>query len=97
MSAENTPLNSTPMIRQSHDFKSIYANYVQSVFSPLDIVLLFGEVLSVQTDGGFQVETKARVTVTPAEAKILYSVLGNTIANYESRFGEIKIPEGMLP
>lgn len=80
----------------AHDFKLIYANFVQSSFSPLDVAFAFGEVM--QADQGRQtILTKARVTMTPAEAKLFQGIIADTIRNYEERFGEIAIPPVMIP
>ena len=82
--------------QQAADYKLLYANFAQSVFSPLDIAIIFGEVLTTEDEKVF-VLTKARVTMTPMEAKILHTIVGDTVKNYENKFGEISIPPMMLP
>ncbi|HZP63585.1 MAG TPA: DUF3467 domain-containing protein [Terriglobales bacterium] len=79
------------------DFKLLYTNFVQSIFSPLDVALSIGEVLGPGPDGRMRVLNKARLSMSPAEAKILHVILGNTIKNYEARFGEIVVPQGLMP
>jgi hypothetical protein len=78
------------------DFKAVYANFIQSAFSPLDVAFVFGEVM--QADQSTQtVLTKVRVTMTPAEAKLFQGILATTLKNYEDKFGEIAVPAMMLP
>jgi len=89
-------LQAVAVFQQASDFKLIYANFIQSAFSPLDVALTLGEVMGNEQEKLF-VLTKARVTMTPAEAKILQTILSNTIRNYESRFGEIVVPPEVLP
>src|ERR1700674_3746326 len=78
------------------DFKLIYANFIQSSFSPLDVAFVFGEVM--QADQSRQtILTKVRVTMTPAEAKLFQGILATTIGQYEEKFGEITVPGVMVP
>lgn len=78
------------------DFKLIYVNFIQSAFSPLDVALTLGEVTGADGDK-WVVQTKTRVTMTPVEAKIFQGIISNTIKNYEDKFGEIVVPEILMP
>jgi hypothetical protein len=78
------------------DFKTIYTNFVQAAFSPLDIVMTLGDVQGV-TEGRYIIEARARVVMTPAEAKILVRIMGNTLKNYEAKFGEVVVQGGLMP
>jgi hypothetical protein len=82
--------------QQASDFKLIYANFVQSIFSPLDVALTFGEIMGAEGDKVY-VLTKARVTMTPAEAKILQMIVAKTVGDYEEKFGEISVPSVLMP
>ncbi len=76
---------------KSADFKTVYANWVQTGFGPFDISLLFGD--AVPSDlAVFEVEHKVRVQLNPAEAKILVAMLAECVNNYEKVFGKIHIP-----
>ncbi len=78
------------------DFKLIYANFIQSAFSPLDVAFVFGEVMHAD-QGSQSILTKVRVTMTPAEAKLFRGIISDTIRNYEEKFGEIAVPAIMVP
>jgi len=65
-----TPQQLQAVLQTAADFKLIYANFIQSAFSPLDVAFVFGEVMGVEDDKQV-VLTKARVTMTPAEAEEL--------------------------
>jgi hypothetical protein len=78
------------------DFKLIYTNYVQASFTPLDVALLVGETVGAKL-GKFMVQNKARITMSPTEAKIVARILANTVKLFEQQFGEIIVPDGMMP
>jgi hypothetical protein len=78
------------------DFKLIYTNYVQAGFTPLDVALMVGETTGLN-EGKVVVQHKARITMSPTEAKIVARILANTVKLFEKQFGEIFVPEGMMP
>jgi 6-phosphofructokinase len=78
------------------DFKIFYVNHIQASFTPFDISLVMSEALGAE-EGKFLIQAKARVTISPVEAKILQMILANTIANFEKAIGPITIPIGMTP
>lgn len=86
------PINEPQALEQiqASDYRTIYTNHIQAGFSPLDVTLILSQVIAIQDRYG--VENKARVIVTPVEAKILLNILKNTIKNYESKYGEINVP-----
>jgi hypothetical protein len=78
------------------DFKLIYTNYVQAGYTPLDVMLMVGETTGLN-EGKVVVQHKARITMSPTEAKIVARILANTVKLFEKQFGEIVVPEGMMP
>jgi hypothetical protein len=78
-------------IKQSADFKSIYANWVQGSFSPHDVWVIFGESFPNGPQSAI-VEQKARVIVSPLEAKLLAMILGKIVGAYEEQFGKLVVP-----
>jgi len=38
---------------------------------------------------------RSRIVMNPSHAKLLFLTLGRQIQNYETRFGEIKLPPGV--
>jgi len=72
-----------------------YANNIQVGFTLFDIRMVFGEVVETQPDK-IVVEQRAQVTVSYLQAKLLVMILAKAIADQEARFGEIRIPEGLV-
>ena len=65
----------------------IYTNSVQTVISPYEILLHMG----LETQG--EVKPICNVRMSPQHAKILASILQQSIENYEQNIGEIKLPK----
>jgi hypothetical protein len=68
----------------------IYANLALITHSPSEIVVDYAQVMP-QTP---QARVKARVVMTPANAKFLLRALGEHLARYEAQHGEITLPQG---
>jgi hypothetical protein len=86
----------TTLIRfqRSPDFRTIYANYVQTAHTAFDVSLTFGVTSGVtEEDGKVLVEQKARITLSPLEALVLQTMLNNLIGIFQQRFGKITIPD----
>jgi Protein of unknown function (DUF3467) len=93
---QSAPMGSVTMqIRKAADFRSIYTNWVQASHTPFDISLTLGEAVSVDANQ-FEVEQSARVVFSPLEAKIALVMLAGTIKAFESSFGTIVVPPGIL-
>ncbi len=65
-----------------------YANFALISHSPSEIILDLAQMLPNQP----QVRVKARVVVTPLNAKLLMRALQENLAKYEATFGEIVVP-----
>jgi hypothetical protein len=72
------------------DLEPTYANFVLISNSRSEIVLDFAQILP-QTKHAL---VKDRVIMTAFNAKLLHRALGDHIAKFEKRFGEIDLPEG---
>jgi hypothetical protein len=70
-----------------------YSNHVQIGFTQMDVRLVFGEVVD-STAGTITVEQRTNVTMSWLQAKILIANLTQVVSDYESRFGELKLPPG---
>jgi len=79
----------------SPDFKLIYANHVNAHFTPMDISFTLAEALGVEKDGKFLVHVKARLTMSPIEAKIFSKIAQDVVSAYENQCGPIILPAGM--
>lgn len=71
------------------DLEAIYANLAIISHSPSEVVIDFLR----QMPGQPRTKVYARVVMTPMNAKGLLRALGENLANYESKFGEIRLPE----
>ena len=70
------------------DLEPVYANFALIAHSPSEIIVDFAQALPNQP----QVRVKARVVMTPLNAKLLLRALQDNLTKYESSFGEISLP-----
>jgi hypothetical protein len=71
--------------------KDLAANYANLVFishTPAEMVLDFAQFLPRTSKG----TVVSRIIMSPMHAKLLHRALGQNIANFERRFGEIAFP-----
>ena len=71
----------------------VYANIAFISHTPAEMVLDFAQILPRMPRGTVQ----SRVIMSPMHAKMLYAALGQNIANYERKFGEIRMPQQSSP
>ena len=67
------------------DLEPVYANFALISHSPSEIIVDFAQALPNQP----QVRVKARVMMTPLNAKLFLRALQDNLTKYESSFGEI--------
>jgi hypothetical protein len=67
-----------------------YVNFANIIHSPSEFVLDLGRVVPGRTD----VKIYSRVILTPLHAKQLFEALGQNIALFEQKFGEIRVADG---
>jgi len=72
------------------DLDATYANIALITHSASEIIVDFGRVLPNVP----KAKVHARIILTPMNAKMLYRALGENLDKFESKFGEIKTPEG---
>jgi len=70
-----------------------YVNMVVAQHSPSEFVLDF----IFLAPGQPKARVRSRIIMAPEHAKRLLKMLGDNIAHYEQRFGEVKLPEPPLP
>jgi hypothetical protein len=70
------------------DLEAIYSNFALITHSPSEIVFDFARVLPNVP----KAKVYARIIMTPMNAKLLYQALGDNLAKFEEKFGEIKAP-----
>lgn len=77
-------------IQIPENLEPTYANFVLISNSRSEIVLDFAQILPQSK----QARVRNRVIMTAFNAKLLHRALGDHIAKFEKRFGEIELPEG---
>jgi len=71
------------------DLEATYANMAVIRHSPSEMVIDFIRQMPDQP----RAKVYARVVMTPINAKLLHRALGENLAAFESKFGEIRTPE----
>jgi hypothetical protein len=84
--AENPQIN----LSKTTDYRTGYANSVQVRLSMWDFLLIFG-TLHQNAPEVINVENFQEIYVSPQQAKALYSLLGQNLAQYEAAFGTISL------
>ncbi len=72
------------------NLEPIYANLALITHSPSEIVMDYAQVMPQNP----QARVKARVVMTPVNAKFLLRALSEHLARYEGQHGEIQMPQG---
>jgi hypothetical protein len=71
------------------DLEAIYANFALITHSPSEMIVDFARILPKMP----KAKVYARVILTPMNAKLLHRALGDNLAKFEEKFGEIKTPD----
>jgi hypothetical protein len=86
------PSNPQPKLSlsQSPDYRETYANSVQVRVSVWDFLLIFGTANQDSPDQ-VNIHNTAGIFVSPQQAKALWNVLGQNLAQYEQTFGTLAL------
>jgi len=71
------------------DLEAIYSNFALITHSSSEMIVDFARVLPNVP----KAKVYARIIMTPMHAKLLHRALGENLANFEEKFGEIKTPD----
>ncbi len=85
---ENQPKQTRITIDLPKDLRPVYANVAFINYTPAEMVLDFALVLPRTPRGTLT----ARIIMSPIHAKLLHAALAQNIVNYETQFGEIRLP-----
>jgi flagellar protein FlaG len=85
-SVQPTQLN----LAQTPDYRESYANSVQVRVSVWDFQLIFGLATSESPDQ-VTIRNHQGVFLSPQQAKALWNVLGQNLAQYEQAFGTLNL------
>ena len=81
-------------LAQTSDYREIYANSVQVRVSVWDFQLVFGLASSEGPDQ-VNIRNHQGIFLSPQQAKALFNVLGQNLAQYEQAFGTLNLePHG---
>jgi hypothetical protein len=79
---------------QTPDYRETYANSVQVRVSVWDFQLIFGLAASNAPDQ-ITIRNNSAVYLSPQQAKALWNMLGQNLAQYERAFGALNLePQG---
>jgi len=79
-------------------YHSFYTNNVAFAVNQMDFVLLLGEIIDMKLpEQEAVVERRARVTMTPAQGKVLAKILSGMVVSYEAQYGAIMDVPVRLP
>ncbi len=93
------PTHPQPKIQLSKgaDYHESYANSAQVRVSVWDFFLAFG-IVRQETSDRIEVENTHGIYLSPQQAKALWNLLGQNIAQYEHTFGSITLePQAQMP
>jgi flagellar protein FlaG len=75
---------------QTPDYREVYANSVQIRVSVWDFQLVFGLAASDSPEQ-VTIRNQAAIFLSPQQAKALWNVLGQNLAQYEQAFGVLNL------
>ena len=85
-----TPQQPQMNLVQTADYRESYANSVQVRVSVWDFQLIFG-LASSEAPDQVTIRNHQAVFVSPQQAKALWNVLGQNLAQYEQAFGTLNL------
>jgi hypothetical protein len=93
---ETTPTLELGVTEPEEGVYDVYSNFININWTPHDVRIRFGQVVpsppqKVAPNVTMVVEERVAVTLAWAEAKFLRDLLGQLVAKYEEKNGEIKI------
>lgn len=92
MSNRNQPTGSSRrqiQIELPSDLEAIYANFAMITHSPSEMIVDYARMLPNTP----KAKVYARIIMTPMNAKLLHQALGDNLAKFEEKYGEIKAPD----
>jgi hypothetical protein len=73
------------------DYRDTYANSVQVKMSVWDFMLVFGTLQPTSSQDEVSIRNLQGIYLSPQQAKALWNVLGQNLAQYEQTFGEVHL------
>ncbi len=72
------------------NLEPVYTNFALITHSPSEIIMDCAQIMPRIP----QANVRARLVMTPLNAKLVHRALGEHLARFESQYGEIQVPEG---
>jgi hypothetical protein len=89
MTTPEKPAAGRVQVQLPADLVPTYSNFALITNSPSEIVIDFAQIMpQVQ-----HARVRARIVMTPLNAKLVLRALTDHLARYESQFGQINVPE----
>jgi hypothetical protein len=85
-----TPGATRVQVNLPANLEPIYSNFALITNSPSEIVVDFAQIMPQVA----QARVRARIVMTPLNAKLVLRALTDHLARYEAHFGEIIVPPG---
>jgi Protein of unknown function (DUF3467) len=92
MSQQNPADQPSLKLTTTENYRDGYANSVQVRMSVWDFFLVFG-TMSQDTPDELTVQNFQGIYLSPQQAKALWNILGNNLAQYEQAFGAITLEQ----
>lgn len=89
-STKKPPGGGKVQVRVPGRLEPIYSNFALITNSPSEIIVDLAQIMPKIR----QAVVKARVVMTPMNAKLLQRALTEHLSRYEAQYGEIHVPEG---
>ena len=90
MTEQEKPKSGRVQIRVPGNLEPVYANFAMITNSPSEIIIDLAQIMPRMP----RAVVKARVVMTPTNAKLLHRALTEHISRFETQYGEIHVPEG---
>lgn len=90
MSEQEKPAGGRVQIRVPGNLEPVYANFALITNSPSEIIIDLAQIMPRMP----RAVVKARIVMTPTNAKLLHRALAEHITRFESQYGEINVPKG---
>ncbi len=92
MSSQNQPSAASRrpiQVELPAELEATYANFVLITHSASEMIVDFARMLPNVP----KAKVYSRIIMTPMNAKLLHKALGDNLAKFEEKFGEIKTPD----
>jgi hypothetical protein len=83
-------------LQKTPDYRENYANSVQVRMSVWDFSLVFG-TMHQDSPAAVEIDNFQGIYLSPQQAKALYNVLGQNLAQYEQTFGTLALEPRFVP